>query len=78
MRGVFYLLSLGEVVRPVSASHKSLGVVTFLNLLTYLVYYDFGRASSPRLVDFVQNLIEILVSDCLLSRISLIRINLGL
>jgi hypothetical protein len=53
MRGVFYLLSLGEVVRPVSASHKSLGVVTFLNLLTYLVYNDFGRVSSPVFFDFV-------------------------
>ena len=53
MRGIFYLLSLGKVVRPVSASHKSLGVVTFLNLLTYLVYYDFGRVSSPVFFDFV-------------------------
>ena len=47
MRGMFYLLSLGKEISPVSASHKSLGVVTFLNLLTYLVYYDFGRVSSP-------------------------------
>ena len=70
------MLSLGKVVRPVSASHKSLGVVTILNLLTYLVYYDFGWASSPVLVDFVQNLVEILMSDFLLTRISLIRINL--
>ena len=76
MRGVFYLLSLGEVVRPFSASHKSLGVVTFLNLLTYLVYYGFGRVSSPVFINFVQDLVEILMSDCLLSRVSLIVVNL--
>ena len=52
IRGVFYLLSLGKVVRPVSASVLQLvsEMLHSLTLLIYLAYYGFHHLSSPHLV----------------------------
>jgi len=49
MRGMFYLLSLGKVVRPFSARVLQLvsGVLHSLTLLMYLAYYGFHHLSSP-------------------------------
>jgi len=50
IRGIFYLRSLGKVIRPVSARVLQLvsEMLHSLTLLIYLAYYGFHHLSSPR------------------------------
>jgi hypothetical protein len=53
MRGVFYLLSLGEVVRPVSASVTTrLRNVTFLNVVDVFIILRFWEGVKPCILRF--------------------------